>query len=154
MPKFVKHCLENKSNALVSVRPDESVEKVLELMRDKLVRSVLVMDFAKLVGIISQGDCVIKVLLPGLSATEVNAKEIMTHNPLAVGFEDSLDDCMQLMISKRIRHLPVLVGDEVRGIVSVGDVIKIVLGHKDVDIKFLERYKEVWCKEDSEDGPT
>ena len=78
---MVKNCLANKSNTLISVSSSDYVVKVLELMRDNLVRSVLVIDSDQLVGIVSQGDCAIKVLLPGLSAKEVLVKAVMTPNP-------------------------------------------------------------------------
>jgi CBS domain-containing protein len=141
---LVKNCLANKSNTLISVKSSDYVVKVLELMRDNLVRSVLVIDSEKLVGIISQGDCAIKVLLPGLNAKEVLVKDVMTPNPIAVGYEDDLRDCMQIMISKRIRHLPVLDEDKVRGVVSIGDVVKDTLEHRTGQIKFLERYIKEW----------
>jgi len=141
---LVKNCLANKSNTLISVRSSDYVVKVLELMRDNLVRSVLVIDSEKLVGIISQGDCAIKVLLPGHSAKEVLVKDVMTANPISVSYEDDLRDCMQIMISKRIRHLPVLDKDMVRGVVSIGDVVKDTLEHRTGQIKFLERYIKEW----------
>ncbi|MBU3619462.1 CBS domain-containing protein [Polynucleobacter sp. JS-Fieb-80-E5] len=141
---LVKNCLANKSNTLISVKPSDYVVKVLELMRDNLVRSVLVIDSEMLVGIISQGDCAIKVLLPGLSAKEVLVKDVMTANPISVGYEDDLRDCMQIMISKRIRHLPVVDGGVVRGVISVGDVVKDTLEHRTGQIKFLERYIKEW----------
>ncbi|AWW49499.1 CBS domain-containing protein [Polynucleobacter paneuropaeus] len=141
---LVKNCLANKSNTLISVQSSDYVVKVLELMRYNLVRSVLVIDSEKLVGIISQGDCAIKVLLPGLSAKEVLVKDVMTANPISVGYEDDLRDCMQIMISKRIRHLPVLDEDKVRGVVSIGDVVKDTLEHRTGQIKFLERYIKEW----------
>jgi len=140
----VKTCLANKSNALISVQSSDYVVKVLELMRNNLVRSVLVIDSEKLVGIISQGDCAIKVLLPGLSAREVLVKEVMTTNPITVGNEDDLRDCMQIMISNRIRHLPVVEHEQVVGVISVGDVVKDVLEHRTGQIKFLEQYIKEW----------
>jgi CBS domain-containing protein len=141
---LVKNCLANKSNTLISVKSSDNVFKVLELMRDNLVRSVLVIDSDKLVGIISQGDCAIKVLLLGLSAKEVLVKNVMTANPISVSYEDDLRDCMQIMISKRIRHLPVVDQDKVKGVISIGDVVKDTLEHRTGQIKFLERYIKEW----------
>jgi CBS domain-containing protein len=141
---MVKNCLANKSNTLISVRSSDYVVKVLELMRDNLVRSVLVIDSDQLVGIVSQGDCAIKVLLPGLSAKEVLVKAVMTPNPISVAYEDDLRDCMQIMISKRIRHLPVVDEGKVRGVISVGDVVKDTLEHRTGQIQFLERYIKEW----------
>ncbi|MBU3617839.1 CBS domain-containing protein [Polynucleobacter sp. JS-Fieb-80-E5] len=144
MPNTVKDCLANKSNALVWVSSTDYVEKVLKLMRDNLVRSVLVIDSGDLVGIVSQGDCAIKVLLPGLLANKVLVKDVMTINPISVGYKDLLSDCMELMTSKRIRHLPVLEEGKVRGVISVGDVVKDTLEFHVRDIQFLERYIKAW----------
>jgi CBS domain-containing protein len=121
-------------------------------MRDNLVRSVLVIDSDQLVGIVSQGDCAIKVLLPGLSAKEVLVKAIMTPNPISVAYEDDLRDCMQIMISKRIRHLPVVDEGKVRGVISVGDVVKDTLEHRTGQIQFLERYIKEWDSSKKDDA--
>ena len=130
------------------VDSSDDVEKVLVLMRDHTVRSVLVIDSELLVGIISQGDCAIKVLLPGLNAKEVLVKNVMTPNPISVSYQSDLIDCMQLMASKRIRHLPVVEEGKVLGVISIGDVVNDILRHKTGQINFLESYIKEWDSSD------
>ena len=136
----VKQCIEKKSNAIFSVNPSGPVEKVLILMRDHRVRAIPVIDGDDLVGIVSQGDCAIKVLLPFNNPKEVPVSKIMTVNPLTVSPSNSLEECMAIMVHKHIRHLPVLEGKKVIGIISVGDTVKNIIEHQGDQIKFLETY--------------
>lgn len=136
----VKNCLSHKSNQIVAVEPSSSVCSALELMRDKKVRSILVLENGALRGIVSQGDCAIKVLLKGLDANKVLAQEIMTKNPITVTFTDSLDQCMGVMVSKHIQHLPVVDGDQVLGVISIGDIVKNIIAQQGEQINYLETY--------------
>lgn len=136
----VQQCLEKKSNTIFSVRSSDPVENVLLLMRDHRVRAILVIDDGNLVGIVSQGDCAIKVLLPFNNPKQVPVSKIMTTNPLTVSPSNSLEECMAIMIHKHIRHLPVLAGKKVVGIISVGDTVKNIMEHQGDQIKFLETY--------------
>ncbi len=120
----VKSALAQKSGALIQVRSDDMVIKVLTQMRDNRVRSVLVIDDGVLVGIVTQGDCAIKVLLPGLDAKATVVSQVMTRNPMTVKLGDQIDSCMALMSSKGFRHLPVLEAGKVVGVISIGDVVK------------------------------
>ena len=136
----VKQCIEKKSNTIFSVNASDPVEKVLILMRDHRVRAIPVIDDGNLVGVVSQGDCAIKVLLPFNNPKQVPVSKIMTVNPLTVSPANSLEECMAIMIHKHIRHLPVLEGKKVVGIVSVGDIVKNLMEHQGDQIKFLETY--------------
>jgi CBS domain-containing protein len=136
----VKHCLDKKPKSVISVAPGDKVVKALELMRDYRVRSVLVMEGEQLVGIVSQGDCAIKVLLPGGNANEVAIESIMTRNIITATPEDSLDACMGTMVQRHIRHLPVMSGNQVVGVLSVGDLVKETLSAQGSQIQFLETY--------------
>jgi len=136
----VKQCIAQKSNAIFSVRSSDPVENVLILMRDHRVRAIPVIDDGNLVGMVSQGDCAIKVLLPFNNPKQVPVSKIMTVNPLTVSPANSLEECMAIMIHKHIRHLPVLEGKKVIGIVSVGDIVKNLMEHQGDQIKFLETY--------------
>jgi CBS domain-containing protein len=136
----VKNCLDRKPNTIVSVSPTDKVVKALELMRDKRVRSIIVMEGEKLVGIVSQGDCAIKVLLPGADAKQVAIETIMTPNPLTVEIDDKLDSCMATMVQRHIRHLPVVKGNQVIGVLSIGDIVKEILSIQGNQIQFLETY--------------
>jgi CBS domain-containing protein len=136
----VKQCIEKKPATIYSVRSTEATSAALRLMRDKRVRAVLVIDDGALVGIVSQGDCAIKVLLPNLDPNTTPISSIMTANPLTVAPSNSLDECMAIMVHKHIRHLPVMDQKKVVGVVSVGDVVKSVIELQGNQIKFLETY--------------
>ncbi len=136
----VQHCLDRKPKTVIFVSPDDKVVKALELMRDKRVRAVLVLEGEKLVGIVSQGDCAIRVLLPGADAREVSIESVMTRNLITVKLGDALDECMTTMVQRHIRHLPVLDGAKVIGVLSVGDIVKEILTLQGHQIQFLETY--------------
>ena len=137
---IVKKIIDQKSKTIFSVRSTDPVVDVLKIMRDFRVRAVLVIDGGELKGIVSQGDCAIKVLLPHNNASEVAVSTIMTPNPLTVKLSNTLDECMAIMVHKHIRHLPVLEGNKVVGVVSVGDMVKNIIEHQGNQIKFLETY--------------
>ena len=136
----VKQCIDQKTNTIFSVRSSDSVEVALLLMRDNRVRSVLVIDDGILVGIITQGDCAIKVLLPNINAKQTIVSKVMTAKPLTVSLTNSLEECMAIMVHKHIRHLPILEKNKVVGVISVGDIVKSIMEHQDNQIKFLETY--------------
>ena len=136
----VKKIIDQKSKTIFSVRTTDPVVDVLKIMRDFRVRAVLVIDDSELKGIVSQGDCAIKVLLPHHNASEVAVSTIMTPNPLTVKLSNTLDECMAIMVHKHIRHLPVLEANKVVGVVSVGDMVKSIIELQGNQIKFLETY--------------
>ncbi len=136
----VKKCLAGKPTRVISVHPSDRVVVALTLMRDHRVRSVLVLEEQKLVGIITQGDCAIKVLLHGRSAESVSVREVMTAAPLTVTLDDTLERCMNVMASRNIRHLPVTQADKVVGVVSIGDIVKDIIEQQGSQIKYLETY--------------
>jgi CBS domain-containing protein len=136
----VKNCLDRKSNAIISVTPGDYVVRALELMKSHKVRSILVIESDVLMGIVSQGDCAIKVLLPGQDAKQVKISDIMTANPICVGLKDELDQCMGLMATRNIRHLPVVERQKVIGVVSIGDIVKFIISQQEDQIKTLETY--------------
>jgi len=138
----VKTCLEQKPQpvTLVSVGPEDTVVTALQLMRNLRVRAVLVLDGDRLEGIVTQGDCAIKVLLPGLDAKRMTVKSIMTANPMTVKLSDPIEACMGLMASRNFRHLPVLEAGKVVGVVSIGDVVKDNIRQMGLQIDFLETY--------------
>jgi CBS domain-containing protein len=136
----VKKIIDQKSKTIFSVRSTDPVVDVLKIMRDFRVRAVLVIDDGELKGIVSQGDCAVKVLLPHNNASEVAVSTIMTPNPLTVKLSNTLDECMAIMVHKHIRHLPVLEANKVVGVVSVGDMVKSIIELQDNQIKFLETY--------------
>ena len=136
----VKKIIDQKSKTIFSVRSTDPVADVLKIMREFRVRAVLVIDDNELKGIVSQGDCAIKVLLPHNNASEVAVSTIMTPNPLTVKLTNTLDECMAIMVHKHIRHLPVVEANKVVGVVSVGDMVKNIIELQGNQIKFLETY--------------
>ena len=136
----VKKIIDQKTNTIFSVGSSDPVENVLKIMRDFRVRAVLVIDNNELVGIVSQGDCAIKVLLPNDNAKIVAVSKIMTPKPMTVSLSNSLEECMAIMVHKHIRHLPVLENNKVVGVVSVGDMVKNIIELQGNQIKFLETY--------------
>jgi CBS domain-containing protein len=136
----VAQCLKTKPDRIVSVRSTDAVVLALQAMRDNRVRAVLVMDEGRLSGIVTQGDCAIKVLLPGRDAKDTLVGEVMTANPMTVKPSDPLEACMGLMANRGFRHLPVMDGERVVGVVSVGDVVKDSIRRMGEQIGFLETY--------------
>jgi len=136
----VKLVLSQKSGTLIHVRSDDMVVEALMQMKENRVRSVLVIDDGVLVGIITQGDCAIKVLLPGLDAKETRVSQVMTSNPMTVKLSDRVDACMGLMVTKGFRHLPVLDSGKVVGVISIGDVVKDVIRDLQLNVGELTRY--------------
>ena len=138
----VKACLSQKGKSVnvISVKPDEKVVVALQLMRDNRVRAILVVKDEKLMGIITQGDCAIKVLLPGLDAKQVLVQEVMTANPVSVKLDDPIEACTGLMASRNFRHLPVVESGRVVGVISIGDVVKDNIRQMGQQIGFLETY--------------
>ena len=133
-------CIQNKPKTIYSVCSSDTIEKALVLMRDNRVRAILVVDNDRLVGIVSQGDCAIKVLLPKKDPQATPVSEVMTANPLTVTPRNTLDECMAIMVHKHIRHLPVVENNVVKGVISIGDLVKNIIEVQGSHIKFLETY--------------
>jgi CBS domain-containing protein len=125
--RTVKSALARKSGALIHVRSGDKVVEALRQMRDNRVRSVLVIDDGQLLGIVTQGDCAIKVLLPGLDAAQTPVSQVMTRDPVTVKPDHPLEGCMAMMASRGFRHLPVLDAGKVVGVISIGDVVKDII---------------------------
>jgi CBS domain-containing protein len=124
----VKDILAVKGNEVLSVGADASLLAALEIMADRNVGAVLVLDAQGGVsGIFSERDFVRKIIIKGRTMETTKVKEIMTSPVLYVGSDTTLSDCMNLMTEKRVRHLPVIEGGKPVGIVSIGDVVKAIL---------------------------
>lgn len=130
----VQTALAQKNGALIHVRSGDMVIEALRQMRDNRVRSVVVMDDGVLVGIVTQGDCAIKVLLPGLDAKQTPVGQVMTRNPVTVKLDDSLEGCMAVMSTRGFRHLPVLDAGKVVGVISIGDVVKDTIRNLELNV--------------------
>lgn len=136
----VKNCIDQKSAHIISLTPQDSVFDALELMKNNRVRSIMIIEGGALKGIVTQGDCAIKVLLPGWNAKQTLLSAIMTKDPVTVALDDELGKCMNTMASRNIRHLPVVDGGKVLGMVSVGDIVKDIIRQQGDQIKQLETY--------------
>lgn len=139
--KTVTEILQRKGNTVWRVTPETLVYDALRLMAEKEVGALLVQEEGGvLAGILSERDYARKVILKGRSSLDTPVREIMTHSVVCVRPEQSVDECMALMTTKHIRHLPVLVDQDVVGIVSIGDLVKASLDEKDFLIQQLESY--------------
>jgi CBS domain-containing protein len=138
--KIVKDVLQAKGQEVWSVSPDGSVYDALTLMAEKNVGALLVMESDRVVGIISERDYARKVILKGKSSKELAVKEIMTSRVVWVRPEQTMEECMELMTDKHIRHLPVLDDNRLVGLISIGDVVKAIIAEKEFIIGQLEGY--------------
>ena len=136
----VRQLLDGKSPEVHAVAPDAAVIDAIRLMAEKGIGAVLVMDGPRLVGILSERDYARKVVLQGRSSKDTPVRAIMTAEVVTVAPGDSIDHCMQLVTDRRIRHLPVLDGGAVVGVLSIGDLVKTVIELQRQDIDQLQRY--------------
>ena len=136
----VKNCIDQKSAAIISLTSADSVFDALELMKNNKIRSIMIIDGGVLKGIVTQGDCAIKVLLPGWNAKQTLLSTIMTKDPVTVALADELGQCMNTMANRNIRHLPVVEKGSVVGMVSVGDIVKDIIRQQGDQIKQLETF--------------
>ncbi len=136
----LRQLLGNKTAEVYSVAPNDSVIDAIRLMAQKGVGAVLVMEGAKLVGIISERDYARKVALHGRSSADTAVREIMTAEVVTVGLQQTVAECMRIVTEHRIRHLPVMDGDEVAGVISIGDLVKAVIEDQKVQLDELQRY--------------
>jgi CBS domain-containing protein len=136
----VKHLLEQKSNQIISVAPEDSVLRAIEVMAEKHVGALLVLQQGRLEGVISERDYARKVILKGRSSHETRVSEIMSSPVISVGLEDTVHHCMQIMTQRRIRHLAVVRNDQVIGVLSIGDLVKALLDEQREQIEQLQRY--------------
>ena len=136
----VKQILEGKGNEIFTIAPDTSVYHALELMVEKNVSALLVMENDKLAGIFTERDYARKVVLKGKKSKETQIGEIMTSNLITVSPETSIDECMALMTGKYIRHLPVLTDGKLAGIISIGDVVRRIIEDQKSVIGHMEQY--------------
>lgn len=138
--RTVRQLLETKSPAIHAIRPDAPVLDAIRLMAEAHIGAVLVMDGPRLAGILSERDYARKVVLQGRSSSDTPVCDIMTVHVLTTTLMETSDRCMQTMTEHRIRHLPVMDGDEVVGVVSIGDLVKAVIEDQQAELDSLQRY--------------
>jgi CBS domain-containing protein len=138
--KTVRDILREKGYDIWSVSADATVYEALQVMADKNIGAVLVLEEGRLVGILSERDYARKVILKGRSSLKTPVREIMTDQVFYVRPEQTVEECMALMTEKRIRHLPVLEDGRLVGVISIGDVVKAVVSEQQVTIQQYENY--------------
>ena len=137
---LVADLLNHKGRDVWSVVPDATVYEAIDLMAQKGIGAVLVVEGERLVGIVSERDYARKVYLKGKSSREVRVREIMSHPVICVHPEFKVEETMVLMTDNRIRHLPVVVEEKVVGVISIGDVVRGIIDDKEFHIQQLNRY--------------
>ena len=135
-----KSILTSKGSDVYSLSPDDSVYQAIELMGEKHVGAVLVMSDDELVGIMSERDYARKVVLKGKLSRETPIKDIMSSPVFFVSPDFTMDQCMQVMTLRRVRHLPVIENGKVVGVLSIGDLVKTIIEEQAQTIEHLERY--------------
>lgn len=138
--KLVNHLLDSKGRHVISVAPGSSVFDAIKIMADKAVGSLLVMDGEDLLGIVTERDYARKVILKGRSSESTTVSEIMTTEVLSASSSQSVNDCMELMTERRIRHLPVVEDNKVIGLISIGDLVQAIISDQQEEIEQLEHY--------------
>ena len=136
----IRAILNQKSRKVFSISSDATVFQAVEMMDAKNVGALLVMDQERLVGIISERDYTRKVVLRGKRSRETKVAEIMSTDVTVTHPREPVETCLRLMTDKHIRHLPVLDGDEVVGVISIGDLVKHVISCQSAAIAHLESY--------------
>ncbi len=136
----VREILKSKGGAVFSVEPHITVYQAIEQMCERNIGGLLIVEHEKLVGIFTERDYARKLILKGKSSKETKISELMTSNPITVTPHSTIDECMNIMTEKRIRHLPVVEGDKLVGVISIGDVVRqIIIDQKSI-IEHLENY--------------
>lgn len=143
--RTVRQLLEGKASGkrppeVYAVGPDAAVIEAIRLMAEKRIGAVLVMQGTRLAGILSERDYARKIVLEGRSSKDTPVRDIMTAEVIGVRPEDTTDTCMQLVTHHRIRHLPVREGDDVVGLISIGDLVKAVIEDQQLELDQLQRY--------------
>jgi CBS domain-containing protein len=140
----VRAVLDHKGIGVCAVMPETPVYQALEIMADKDIGAVLVMEDADLCGIFSERDYARKVILQGKASRETTVGEIMTSPPVVTTLDQSVDDCLRLMTDHRIRHLPVVSQEAVIGVLSIGDLVNWIIRRQEEEIHHLHHYIS-WC---------
>ncbi|RPJ51929.1 MAG: CBS domain-containing protein [Chloroflexi bacterium] len=138
MQTTIRHILEVKGHDVWSISPGASVFDALRMMSDKDVGALLIMDGEQMVGVLSERDYARKVVLLGKTSRDTRVDEIMSKKVFTIHPDQTVEEAMELMNAKRIRHLPAVEGDKVMGVISIGDVVKAIIFKQREAIKNLE----------------
>ncbi len=140
MAATVQQILQTKGNASYAVTPDTTVLQALQLMAERNISAVLVMEGERLAGIFTERDYARKVVLKGLASKDTRVGDLMTANVLTVSPSHTIDDCMGIMTKNHVRHLPVVDHGKLVGLISIGDAVKSVMEQQQATIDQLSGY--------------
>lgn len=138
--KLVRHLLEKKGAEIISITEDASVLDAIKLMAERGVGSLLVMDGEVMKGIVTERDYARKVIVKGRASDTTRVSEIMSAEVCTATVDQTVNDCMTVMTNRRIRHLPVVDGDRVIGLISIGDLVQAIIAYQQEEIQHLEQY--------------
>jgi CBS domain-containing protein len=140
LPDAVSTVLRRKERKVLSIGPDASVYEAIAMMAENSIGALVVVSNGLLVGILSERDYARKVVLQSRSSKDTKVSDIMTSPVMTVSPRNTVEECMRLMTDNRIRHLPVLEGQEIVGIVSIGDLVRSVITAQGETIQYLQQY--------------
>ncbi len=138
--KLVKHLLDRKGRQIISVRPDDTVLDAIRVMAEKNIGAVVVMQDDQLRGIMSERDYARKVIVKGRASDQTPVADIMTGDVITTSDAETVNNCMEMMTEKKIRHLPVVEDGRVVGMISIGDLVKAIIADQQEEIQQLESY--------------
>ena len=136
----IRHILDQKGRQLWSAHPDDTVFDAIKRMSDKDVGSLVVLEDGKIVGLLTERLYAREVVLKGRASPQTRVGDIMERNVVCVRPDQTIEECMAIMSNKRVRHLPVIDGGKLLGIVSIGDLVKSIISDKEFVISQLEHY--------------
>jgi CBS domain-containing protein len=138
--RTVQDILQEKGAKVYTIAPNDTVYEALQLMADKNIGALMVMEGDHVLGLISERDYARKIILKGRFSRDVPVHDIMTVDMVRIGPDEDVESCMELMTNKRVRHLPVFEQERLVGIISIGDIVKAIIEHKEEIIAQLENY--------------
>ena len=136
----VRHLLRDKGNSVWSISPNITVFHALERLAEKHIGALVVVENDKVVGMFSERDYARKVILKGKSSVNTTVAELMSTTVYTVSPADTIEECMEIMSERRIRHLPVVEDETLVGLISIGDVVNHIISHQQFKIRELEKY--------------
>ena len=137
---IVSHILTQKGNVVFTISPESNVFEALQLMADKNIGALVVQEEGRLKGIFSERDYARKIVLLNRNSTDTLVQEIMTTNVITVTPNETVDNCMALMSDKKFRHLPVVDGGEIVGLISISDIVRAIIERQKETIDHLQSY--------------